>query len=291
MNKALTAEEAIARILKFDYILDGVNLLETVSIITQDAKNEYELAIESKLSPDKLKPYKLRLRICRARLEQAESLFELFEEELYQPKELVRISGGNEEPKFTLDSIDYWAAINLGIEVERETENEQNNDAEPPAPKKEYFWKDVEIRLYKDGIIKYKRLDDGWITSHMREFNFMGNTKTDFNQSGNILLGLSKEIKFPSDGLLNKNRTSISKIRYSLKRKIGIKADPFYKFDKSNGYRPKFKLIDKTSVADERAKEKAIHIPFNDEIDTEKRSFDNENDEAGQFIKTCKTLR
>jgi hypothetical protein len=119
----------------------------------------------------------------------------------------------------------------------------------------------------------------------------MGKNKNIPNQSGIILIGLSRNQKFPPDIILEgKHKKAISELRNCLEKLTGISKDPFQKFNPKDGWRPVFKLIDDRRNADERAKKNAVHVSYKDDssyFDAEgdnTQDFDDEDDDAGQWL-------
>ena len=100
-----------------------------------------------------------------------------------------------------------------------------------------------------------------------------------------ILIGLSQGEKYPrakTTQLEPAEIAAISKLRRSLKSNLNIKGDPFTEFNPTDGWKPRFKLIDDRNNADERAKREARHIQYDD---SQHSNFEDEDDEAGAFIR------
>ena len=89
--------------------------------------------------------------------------------------------------------------------------------------------------------------------------------KTDkLNQSGGVLLGLAKGKLYRTTQANTSVQQAITKLRKALREFTGIpqKQNPFQKYDSTQGYRPQFKLIDSTNLADERAKKNARRVEY-----------------------------
>ena len=112
----------------------------------------------------------------------------------------------------------------------------------------------------------------------------MGKRKNEPNQSGLILMGLSVGHKFPNGPRpTSAEKTALSKLRAILKRIINIDDDPFYELNMADGWKPKFKLIDDRNNANNRAKQRATHVSYDDQRDTD-RPFEDENDDAAKWL-------
>ena len=56
-------------------------------------------------------------------------------------------------------------------------------------------------------------------------------------------------------------------LRDALQELSGINTDPFYDHDDGvDGWKPRFKVVDRRKAGDERAKEKAVHVGYQDEL-------------------------
>ena len=51
-------------------------------------------------------------------------------------------------------------------------------------------------------------------------------------------------------------------------------------FDKYQGWKPRFKLVDGRRDADKRAEKETTHVPFDDT-----RGYEHANDDAGEWLK------
>jgi hypothetical protein len=89
--------------------------------------------------------------------------------------------------------------------------------------------------------------------------------------------------KFPTENLQGKHKAAISRLRAALRRLTGISADPFRKYNPADGWRPRFQLIDDRRNAEERAKNQAQHVPYDDT-----RDYQAEDDEAGEWLEQNK---
>ena len=79
----------------------------------------------------------------------------------------------------------------------------------------------------------------------------------------------------------NNHKTAMSNLRDCLIKLTGISADPFLPFNKRNGWKPRFELIDDRRNADEREKNNAVKIEYIDESKySDNDNFSKIHDEA-----------
>jgi glycine cleavage system regulatory protein len=273
-SRSLTIDEAVAQIINWTFIPEGFSLLDMTSAFLEEADVEYYNAlIDNTVSEMETYQFMLRLNISKARHEMAHSLFQRIEMERENPDtSLVFVSGSNTE--LTLDSVIAWALDEYDIDIFQ-------SPAEPKQEKAK--WENVKIKIYEN--YKLGLFVNGKLTkkSSFQDIDLIGSRKNDSNKLGGILIGLSQSKKFPGIARPEaKDKTALSKLRKSLKKLTGISDDPFFPFNESDGWRPRFKLIDDRLNADERAKKEAKHL--SDKYLPESSDFENENDDAGKWL-------
>jgi hypothetical protein len=97
------------------------------------------------------------------------------------------------------------------------------------------------------------------------------------NMQGNALLEIARKGKLPRNAA---NDKKISRLRNDFfKKYLGITIDPFHPANNTTGWKPLFKVEDKRGAADERAKRDAVHVSYNDNV--ESPSFEKEDDPGG----------
>ncbi len=91
------------------------------------------------------------------------------------------------------------------------------------------------------------------------------------NRQGGILLGFAQNRMAPRN---NKNSKTVSRLRSSLRRCLGLHGDPFEDCKLGGGWQPRFRIVDKRGAADDRAGREA-----------EKRteSFEQAGERGGHF--------
>jgi len=295
---SVTVEEAVARMVNMDYIPAGFSLLEMTDAFREEAEVDYENGQIDRLPVEEINKLKLRLDCCRVRHELAQSLTNTLNEEIKKLDDtvLVRADEKSSTPRLTLDSVAWWASDRFGIGIpEWESETKNSIDVR---------WEDVTIKIYKDNMIGYSDTKGVHKRKNFRELGLMAKRKSSPNQLGIILIGLSIGKKYPAGRYLQPNeKTAISKLRACLKLLTGIANDPFFPHNQTDGWIPRFNLIDDRRNADERAKEKIIFDLLDDktehelyeknpdeEYDLEDHTpdFDEEGDDADQFLKNQK---
>lgn len=267
MNR-ITIDEAVGLMINLDYIPTDFTVLEMTEAFANEAEENYAnfKTVESKFTLD----------ICTIRHVLAQTLFDRINTEIASEHSLLDF----DSERLTLDSLITWSIEEFGISIQC-----------PPTPN-ETQWHNVKIKIYADytvGLFINKKHEK---TVHFRDIGLMGKNKNTPNQSGVILIGLSRNQKYPPDILLEgKHKKAISDLRNCLEKLTGISNDPFQKFNPKDGWRPIFKLIDDRRNADERAKKDAVHISYKDDLsyfdDDEgdnAPNFDDEDDDAGRWL-------
>jgi hypothetical protein len=88
----------------------------------------------------------------------------------------------------------------------------------------------------------------------LAELDLVDRRRGSLNSQGVILLGMAAKIKLPNTPA---NAKKMQRLREVFKAHLGISSDPFFPHNKSNGWKPIFKLENKLGAADERAKAEA----------------------------------
>jgi hypothetical protein len=107
----------------------------------------------------------------------------------------------------------------------------------------------------------------------------------ELNRQGVILLGMAQKNKLTRTDPIAANMTRLRKVFHE---HLGISDDPFYHYQKSAGWEPRFKIDDKRGVADERALREAEHRTDSLEELTERGTQfrdTSENDAAADWLK------
>jgi len=275
---SITIEEAVSRMVNMDYIPTGFSLIDMAEAFLEEAEIDYHNAKVDRLPPEDLKIFALRVNVCTSRHLLAVCLLDHLKQELANPKtsSLIISPETTSSIRLELKSVANWSAEKYGISIPDWFGAE--DDANVP-----FNWKDVTIKIYKDYKIgcffgKEKRAQ-----AHFSDIGLMGKAKKIPNNQGLILIGLSGGHKFPKNSKPEKkDTTAVSKIREALKSLTGISEDPFYPINDSDGWKPIFTLIDDRKNADVRAKQRAVHVSYQDveNYEPEVRSYDTDDDEA-----------
>jgi hypothetical protein len=205
-------------------------------------------------------------------------------------------------PRYTLESVTDWVAFKHGIGIPEWSSGfvspstttvykydmgipDVSSDSVMPSTSRDMpndvTWEDIEIRIRKDNKIAYSHEKGKWKEKTFADIGLLDMRKQQPNHHAGILLGLSKGKKFPPSSVAEgKHKTAICRLGKLLRKLTGIEDDPFTKFNKTHGWKPRFKLTDDRKNADERAKKAVIHTVYDDE-----KSYDDEDDEGGKFIR------
>ena len=267
----LSIEQAVARMINFDYIPEGFSLLDMTDAFREDAEVAYENTPRHRISSEEIDKLVDRLDACDARHTLATALLERLEKESQDPDtELDFDLSSDGSPRVSLTSLSTWAAENYGIGFSFDDATEAVQAA----------WKDVTIKIYANYRIGWRVGTQGVSRSSFKKIGLLDNRNLQPNRLGGILIGLASGKKFPKHQPSGKEKTAISRLRTALKKLTGISSDPFFAHNSADGWRPKFKLIDDQWNADERAKARAQHVPYDDT-----RDYQLEDDDAGKWLK------
>ncbi|MEE8057415.1 MAG: hypothetical protein V3T17_06225 [Pseudomonadales bacterium] len=143
-------------------------------------------------------------------------------------------------------------------------------------------WCEITIALYVNNRIGFSQLDGQGLSGDkaIHDIGLINKKNQKLNKAGNALFCLLRK-KFPTGNRATKpDSQTMKRLRTALHELTGIKGNPFYSFNSADGWKPKFKLIDRRDAANERAKERALFCDYNDV-----RDYDNERDAADNFLK------
>ena len=290
MIDSVTIEEAVARLINLDYVPTGFSVIDMTSAFLEEATVQYENARIDGLPHNELLRLKRRMDVCSNRHELGVELIDSIGLELRKRDKSALVLAGDSSvvSRITLASLNDWATDRFGISVsniQSEYVNEERPGTEPQlgvgAVPSDAKWDDIVVKIYSDYKIGWRSEQGKLNRSSFHKIKLMGTRKMGPNALGLLLVGMSMGKRFPSGtNPQPKDKTSISKLRDSLRMLTGLSGDPFLAFNEGDGWRPRFKLVDDRRNADERAKQKAVHEP----LDPEAPDFEDEDDEAGRFI-------
>lgn len=279
----LSLEAAVARMINLDYIPEGFTLLDMTEAFMLDAKEQYERGQFIGLPSDEVFRLKYRYKACEARHQLAQTLLTGIYSEFSTADDLgcdTLTSISDLGPSVYLDNLSDWAAEIYGISLQPAPVMVTN--IVQGSPSTQQHWEDITIKIYADNYLGYIGSDGNLKKVCFSDVGLLGKRKNQANHLSGLLIGFSHGKKFPmGTHPLPKEKTLISKLRGILKKLVDIQDDPFKQFKPDKGWKPKFKIIDDRKNAANRAKERAVHVPFEDDRD---RPFDHEDDDAGRLI-------
>ena len=108
--------------------------------------------------------------------------------------------------------------------------------------------------------------------------------RSELNTQGTALIGIASGRILPVS-----HAYVISRLRTILSKHLGVKSDPFLPRSKG-GWKPRFKIIDSRTTQDDRAKQKAVHVQYDQKIlehnqVVSESSFEDEDDEGGEYLR------
>jgi hypothetical protein len=118
-SRSVTIDEAVALLINLDHVPPGHSTIQITSYFLEHAEVAYENAKIGRLPESQIEKLRLNFEVCLARHQMAENLFQQILMEVKNPKEsLLEISRDSSiTQKLTLDSLIYWAAEKLYIEI------------------------------------------------------------------------------------------------------------------------------------------------------------------------------
>ena len=129
-------------------------------------------------------------------------------------------------------------------------------------------WTELKIELHTNTRMTIENLKTGKKCKLLAaELGFTNKRTNIGNKQWEILLRMAAGEIFTS-----KEKATISHISKSLKNYFGISHNPFT-LSTVDGYKPKFTLTENIRATDNRAKENAVHIPFDD-----KKNYEHQDD-------------
>lgn len=283
---SLTVEEAVALLINFDYIPTGFSLLDMTGAFYESADVEHNNALLDHVPEGRLDALLFRKTACMVRHSLAISLTEHLNNELDDPENTSNLLSSDPATprRVSVEGLMRWASDNYGIGVVPAQVPTADSRGIVQASNISPRWEDVEIRIYADYLIGYSINKGQFARRHFREIGLMGERKSAPNALGATLIRLSHGKKFPTGKTADGNvRKALTDIRNALKKLTGISSDPFYSFNEGDGWKPRFKLIDALKSADERARDNAIHVAFDEERHGTK-DYEDEGDEAQDWI-------
>lgn len=126
---SITINEAVARMVRMDYIPDGYSLLEILDALSEKAEVEFDDAIIDELGVDVVKDCKNRFHVCRSRLKLAENIINDIQADLSDTNEgiLEKSKDSLSETRLVPSSVAKWSSDRYGIELpEWETKRREN---------------------------------------------------------------------------------------------------------------------------------------------------------------------
>ena len=130
-------------------------------------------------------------------------------------------------------------------------------------------WGDISITIETSGNLLFERISTNHgQREHADTLGLVNVKNNDPSAEGKVMMRLAKGLPVKAN---QANKKYISKIRASLWSffKIDKKNDPFYRYDSTYGYRPKFTLKETITSQDDRASRRATHITDDDGAQTE----------------------
>ena len=288
--KPLSVEDAAAMLLNVDYIPPGFTLLSLLEAFCEEAEIDRDEARATSTSELAKQQTQCRLDACTSRFNLAELLIELLRNEVeLNPNSPLVASSASGPRMIDLSELADWAADRYGISIPTSSITPAT-PAQIPTGKR---WADVTIKIQANHRIAYSFGDGKWRTKALSEVDLLNRRLSKPNHQAVILIGLAQGKRFPPpyrSKLESREAKAISLLRKSLVALTGLERDDPITFNTADGYRPAFTLIDDRGNADQRAKDRAIHDPWSEDVidvgDNAWSSpdFEDEDDAAGRWL-------
>ncbi len=116
---AVTAEEAVARLINFNYLPSTYSLFDMTSAFAEEAEVAYENSIASHSSENDIESLKFRMEACRHRHQLATMLHESIRRELNKKGGVITRAGHHSSiiDHLDWDSVQEWADNQYGISI------------------------------------------------------------------------------------------------------------------------------------------------------------------------------
>ena len=144
MSNSITIEEAVARMVNFENIPDGISLIDSLDLCVRIAEDDLDEAKANKLPSKQIDLFKYRVKACNARFELAGYLKLLIEWELDTSLDnsCLKLSpDSSSTTRLEVDSMAEWAGDKFeigrfGYEELKEEHKELKNELQGELPKK-----------------------------------------------------------------------------------------------------------------------------------------------------------
>lgn len=303
LDRTLTVDQAVRYMLGYGdpvhYEIDGeteeqtVQELLTLEYERADAEHsnaKYDLAMHQQSQPKDTKTADtlqkavdvkaVALAEMKATLAQAKDYFRLIQDEIAKA-----MSG--KDSALVIDHVESQRSPHVHI-TRSSLEEWSESIADLTAGKQGQLpagvpWEQITIKIHANHRIAVLGPEGLQKRISFSDLGLLDKRKNEPNKQGSILIGLSQDIKFPKGSSpLPQDKTAMTKLRKSLNKILNTGDDPFTEFNPTDGWKPKFKLIDDRKNADQRAKRGAQHVEYDDGVNYQ---FDDEDDAAGAFLK------
>ena len=296
----LTVQEIVIRMIDYDETTINLSYQIVLDRRVNKLQQEYDRAADQGDVPEELKvalDHAINIRRDAIRFSrELDTAAEEIAQGLKHPT-LVLISRWYPEGiiAFTIHSAYHWAKTH-GKEVpEWAPPTIQSSEAPQQMEDIAISWNGAELILRASNKVIIKYADGRSVTKDLEGTGILNARTKNLNTAGVALLRLASNASIPKNGGPEAGISSkvMSELRSSLKELAGIDSDPFFDYNPADGWKPRFQFRDRRNAADERAKEKAGHDPYEDglhggssfdEYSFEPGDPDDPDDEAAHFL-------
>lgn len=299
LPSSVTIEEAVARMVNMDDIPEGFTLLDMLDAFREKASVELDNSPYDEDLRNRLDTSTHRYTLAKSLIHEIESELKSGNSNLLKPSD-----DSSSVTRLTLSSVSDWSSDRYGIglpdwEEKFSVPDGSTGRSEIDIPdreiiltsntsiKKDTPWHEVQLKLRAKDRISVFHLGKNVRTMTYADTDLVNKTKNEPNILAEILLDLSHGIKYPVGRICERRHSAaVARLRKSLIKLTEINSNPFYEFNKTEGWKPKFKIVDDRRNADKRAKEKAVLVKF-EKFENETGftpDFEEEDDDAAKFI-------
>lgn len=273
--ESCTLDAAVARLIRLDYVPEGLSMLEMTAAFLEVAEVDYENAQQVSEDSERLACIANGLE---ARHQLAQHLLQGLELEAQRQDSELVCAGHATDGKALYDfsSIAAWAEGTYGISSNVPVHATSAVDTSSTP----LDWSQVTIKLYAANRLGVKLGAGNFRSMAYQDIGLMGRRKNDPNMLGGLLMCLAIGKRYPTTSRpTGAEKAKLSKLRSILVRITGIDGDPFFPITPDRGWTPRFTIIDDTRNAENRAKERVVFEEYDDT-----RNYEREDDEAQRWL-------
>jgi len=152
-----------------------------------------------------------------------------------------------------------WAPSSRGA-IDR-----NSSDTPVPLQTPTTSWVGVTLSFLAKNKLKIVFAEGGSKTQNLESTGLINQSTKGLNTAGTALLGLASNgsiMRKSGPAGTGVSKKIMSELRSTLKKMFNIDTDPFYDYNKANGWKPRFQVLDRRNAGDKWAEKKARHFSY-----------------------------